>query len=118
MSDQTIHAGPKADLPEPRIPAAAKLPTSQSNTSPGGTDVTDRSFDITTVETLPTVKTASRASPYQAGLGYDEDKASVFVEIVNSATGDVIQRFPAETASDELRQLTGHLAGNITDKLV
>jgi hypothetical protein len=118
MTDQTIHSGQKADLPEPRITVAPKTSNGQANSLPADEGVTDPSSATPAVDAPPATKVASRASPYQARLGYDEDRASVYVEIVSSATGDVIQRFPAETASDELRQLTGQFAGNIADKLV
>lgn len=58
----------------------------------------------------------AQSSRYQARLSYDRDKASVFVEILDTA-GEVIQRFPAEDGVDRLNQLTGRSAGAIADLL-
>ena len=56
-------------------------------------------------------------SSFQARLNYDREKATVFVEILDPATGDVLQRIPAESAADRIHELTGGYGGSVLDKL-
>ena len=62
-------------------------------------------------------KVEAKASPFQARLNYDRDKAQLFVEILDQATGDVVQRIPAETAADTIHELTGGYGGTVVDKI-
>ena len=58
-----------------------------------------------------------RESPFQTRLHYDKDKAALFVEVLDRATGDVIQRIPAETAAERIHELTGSQGGAVVDKI-
>lgn len=59
----------------------------------------------------------AQESPFQTRLNYDREKATMFVEILDRATGDVIQRIPAETAADRIHELTGGYGGAVFDKI-
>lgn len=59
----------------------------------------------------------AQESSFQARLNYDRDKATVFVEILDPTTGDVIQRIPAESAAERIHELTGGYGGSVVDKI-
>jgi uncharacterized FlaG/YvyC family protein len=79
---------------------AQRQPASEETRAPG---------DVPNIE--------AQESPFQARLNYDREKATLFVEILDRATGDVIQRIPAETAAERIHELTGSYGGAVIDKI-
>ncbi|MEK9661482.1 MAG: flagellar protein FlaG, partial [Alphaproteobacteria bacterium] len=67
-------------------------------------------------EPVEVKRVEAEESPFQTRLHYDKDKAALFVEILDRATGDVIQRIPAETAAERVHELTGSQGGAVVDK--
>ncbi len=53
----------------------------------------------------------------RARIGYSFEEKEPYIEILNPRTGDVIQRFPAEDAEDELRTFTQGDAGVFIDRV-
>ena len=99
----------------PATPSAT--PSRQAQT---GTDETAESAQPPADKNPQPVKSApvvESQSSYQARLNYDREKATVFVEILDPTTGDVLQRMPAESAADRIHELTGGYGGSMFDKL-
>ena len=53
----------------------------------------------------------------RARIGYSFEEKQPYIEILNPRTGDVIQRFPAEDAEDELRNFTHGDSGVFIDRI-
>lgn len=68
-------------------------------------------------EPVEAKRAVAEESPFQTRLQYDKDKAELFVEVLDRATGDVIQRIPAETAAERVHAITGSQGGAVVDKL-
>lgn len=116
MEGLTLSAGSQGNASELRNAKAAPpsarstVPSLGDAVVPGPPSSNERaSAKLTRVE--------APASPFQARLNYDRDKATLFVEIVDQATGDVIQRIPAESAAERLQELTGGQGGSVFDKI-
>ena len=52
-----------------------------------------------------------------ARIGYSFEEREPYIEILNPRTGDVIRRFPAEAAEDELRTFTDGDSGVFIDRV-
>lgn len=108
------HPGNSPELPKNVKPA---IPEIRSTPSTGGDTAADT--QVTAEKTRPAAE-ASRPEAsepdFQARLNYDEEKALLFVEILDQATGDVVQRIPAESAAERIHELTGTYGGNVLDK--
>ena len=61
-------------------------------------------------------KAPAQSAP-RARIGYSFEEKEPYIEILNPRTGDVIQRFPAENAENELRSFSGGDAGVFVDRV-
>lgn len=59
--------------------------------------------------------TAQRQHSPRARLTYDPQEATVYVEILNPRTGDVIQRLPPERATGAVLRATDRTTGAVVD---
>ena len=113
MEGLTFSASSKGGTPELRTvnpPSPVASATSETNAQHQSAQGENRP-----VAEVPHIE--SKDSPFQARLNYDQEKATLFVEILDLATGDVIQRIPAETAAERIHELTGGYGGSVIDKL-
>ncbi len=116
MEGLTFSASHQGNSPELRT--ASPVPPNKQPTKPSTSEAVVR--DQTKLEVRAAsgiVHVEAQGSAFQARLNYDRDKATVFVEILDPSNGDVIQRIPAETAADWLRELTGGHGGTVVDKI-
>ena len=116
MESLTFSASHQGNSSELQNAKPAK-PVVRSVQTGGDTAVPDLPATDQVRPTNTGARTETQASSFEARLNYDKDKALLFVEILDPATGDVVQRIPAETAADRIRELTGSYGGTVVDKI-
>ena len=116
MEGLTFSTGHQGNTSELRGVAPTTPPSRPSATPPAGTNALADSAPEETPVAEP-VRVEAPESSFQARLNYDEDKAELYVEILDPATGDVVQRIPAETAADRIHELTGSYGGTVVNKI-
>ena len=107
------HQGGSTELRTPKPVQATALPISSTGEATAqrqpASEETRAPADIPQIE--------AQESAFQTRLNYDREKATLFVEILDRATGDVIQRIPAESAAERIHELTGGYGGAVIDKI-
>lgn len=117
MEGLTFSASRQGNSSELRNPAPITPASRPTSSSTGEAAVQDRPTPGDARAAAEVARVDAQGSAFQARLNYDQDKATVFVEILDPETGDVRLRIPAESAADRIRELTGHYGGSVIDKI-